>query len=196
MSGKAKFRSLLDLDPRRLASNYNNAVIHHPTKETSASAFAEVQVRKIFEAINEHRSTGRLEAITFDVTSQQAPTDNSRRRIDFQVGGYRLDANKAYRPYVLCHVEVKPHNAGPSMRKEVKTQLYNACAQTVGDDKERLVFGMTFCGSWVQVYRMHGDAFHPITREIECRSSDGAMEILFACRGAFELRGLLPEGTT
>ena len=82
------------------------------------------------------------------------------------------------------------------MRKEVEKQLYTACVQTVGVDKERVVYGMTFCGSRVQVYRMHGDAFHPITRQIECRSSDGAMEILIACRGAFELRGLLPEGTT
>jgi hypothetical protein len=186
----AKFRSLLDLCPRVLGCLYNDAVIYRPREETSASAFAEVQVRRIFEAINEHRSTERLEAIAFDVTSQQAPTDKSKRRIDFQVGVYQLDANKTYRPYVLCHVEVKPHNAGPAMRKEVEEQLYTACVQTVGEDKERVVHGMTFCGSWVRVFRMYGGGFHAITRGIECRSSDGAMEILIACRGALELPGL------
>jgi hypothetical protein len=82
------------------------------------------------------------------------------------------------------------------MRKGVEEQLYTACVQTVGEDKERVVHGMTFCGSWVRVFRMYGGGFHAITRGIECRSSDGAMEILIACRGALELPGLLPEGAT
>jgi hypothetical protein len=158
--------SILDLSPR-LRRLYGICQQQRDS-EVSASAFAEATVSAIFDSINDRRRSSRQPDLQFDLVSQQPPDRKSKRRIDFQVvgwkatqvpwqGGYRT----SYDPFPFAHVEVKRHGAQPSEIEILEGQIMTAFEES--SQAQDIVYGIAFHGTAIRIWSLADNVLHAMT---------------------------------